>query len=130
LPERHRLVFLRDLAGQTKINPGTTYVEWDSKLRARIDLAARPRYRVRLIVTAQGNEGGAGKGIQLYNVTDAAPIVDGTWDGTALQVAKASSWVLFDVSGEIVFAVHVKGSRGTEDITAYMIEAEFVEELA
>jgi len=130
MPERHRLVFLRDLAGKTKITPGTTYVEWDNKLRQRIELTSRPRYKVRLIITAQGNETGENKGIQLYNVTDGVAVVDYTWDGTALQVTRRSDFALLNVSADITFAVYVKGSSGTENITAYVIEAEFIEELA
>jgi len=78
---------------------------------------------MRLVVTAQGNEAGSNKGIEIYDLTNASQMCEVTWNGNALQNSLTASWVGgTQLSGDIVLVARVKGSSATEDITIYSFE--------
>jgi len=73
-----------------------------------------------------GNEATAGKGIEIYNGTDAATICEVTWDGSTQQNALAGSWTTCGLRAAKDIQVRVKGSSATEDITVDKVELQLL----
>jgi len=109
-------------AGETYLNPGVAYAEWDANLRTKIDFSHIKAVNARVVVTAVGNEAGSGKGIEVYDVTGTASICEVTWNGAAAQQGLAGSWTSVTKTADSVLTVRVKGSSATEDITVYVVE--------
>lgn len=105
--------------GKVFVNPGTTYTQWSTALQRPIDLTDVTDARI--IVAAQGNEAGSGKGIEIHNDTDGSSLCEYTWNGSARQNGKAGSWTSVSLSGEKVLEPYFKGSSATEDITFWAI---------
>lgn len=102
--------------------PGTAYIEVSALYRTNLDLMKLPAKQARVIVSAIGNEAGAGKGIQIWNSTDSAEICAVTWDGDTQQNALAGSWADVTIRGAKDIQVRVKGASGTENITIDKVE--------
>ena len=124
---RHKLIvrLFQNTAGQTHLAPDTTYVEFDTDYRTNIDFSTFHAWQARIIVTAQGNEAGNGKGIEIYDNTGTAQICEVIWDGNALQNALAGAFSTANmpiVASEIT--IRDKGSSGTEDITIRAVDLE------
>jgi len=114
---------LENEGGATLVDPGTAYAEAGvlARCRAKIDFSLLKVSSVRVVVSGIGNEAGAGKGVEIYNVTDGASVCVVTWDGNAQQDGLAGSWTAFTPTAEKVLAVRVKGSSATEDITLHSV---------
>lgn len=110
---------LESEGGAAIADPGTAYAEAGvlARCRGKIDFSLLKVSSARVVVSGIGNEAGAGKGVEIYNVTDAVSVCVVTWDGNAQQDALAGSWTAFTPAAEKVLAVRVKGSSATEDIT-------------
>ena len=108
---------------QAVVNPNTSYVEVDTKLRTKVDFSKFTAKNARVIISGIGNETPcAGKGIEIYNVTDGAAICEVTWDGNAQQNALTGSWIACVLSAEKEITIRVKGCSATEDITIDRVE--------
>ncbi|MBA7709342.1 hypothetical protein ES703_118257 [subsurface metagenome] len=106
--------------------PGTAYIELSALYRTNIDFSRLAVKRARVIVSAIGNEAGAGKGIEIYNSSDAAAICAATWDGSAQQNGLAGSWTVCSLRAAKDIQVRVKGSSATEDITVDRVELQLM----
>ncbi len=97
---------------------GTTYAEGGkgALMRTKVDFSKFLGARARILVGGCGNEAGAGKGVEIYNLTDGVQICEATWDGTSVQSALTSAWVTLTLNREIILTVRVKGASATEDI--------------
>ena len=124
---RHKLVtrLFQNTAGEAHAAPGVAYVEFDSDYRTNIDFSTFHAVQARIIVTAQGNEAGNGKGIEIYDSTGTAQICEVTWDGAALQNALAGSFSTANIP-TVASGIQIrdKGSSGTENITIYAVDLE------
>jgi len=123
---RHVFVtrLFQDMSGQVAQAPGTIYVELDQTLRAMIDFSAIRGTRARVVVSAQGNEAGDSKGIEVY-LNGVAQVCEVTWNGNALQVCLAGSWTaLVGYGTDLTLQVDVKASSATENITVYTVDLE------
>lgn len=124
---RHKLVtrLFQDTAGQVAAAPGAVYAEFDADYRTNIDFSTFHAVQARIIVTAQGNEAGADKGIEIYDSTGAAQICEVEWTGVGLQQALVGSFSTTNIptvaSG---IQIRVKGSTGTENITIHAVDLE------
>lgn len=110
----------------TATDPGTAYAELSPLYRTNIDFSRLSVKQARVVVSAVGNEAGAGKGIQIYNSSDAAAICEVTWDGTAQQNGLAGSWTTCSTRAGKDIQVRVKGSSGTEDVTVDKVELQLL----
>lgn len=123
---RHKL-FMRlfqDTNGQNHI-PGLAYAEFDSDYRTNIDFSTMHAVQARIIVTAQGDNAGAGKGIEIYDATGTAQVCEVVWDGAALQQALAGSFSTTNiptVASEL--QIRDKGAVAGEQITIYAVDLE------
>lgn len=102
--------------------PDTAYVELSALYRTNIDFSKLAVKQARVIISGIGNEVTAGKGIEIYNSTDAAAICEATWDGNAQQNGLAGTWTDCNLRAAKDIQVRVKGSSGTEDITVDKVE--------
>ncbi len=108
---------------QVVVNPGAAYAEVDAKLRTKIDFSKFTAKNARVIISGIGNETPcAGKGIEIFNVTDGAAICDVTWDDNAQQNALAGAWTVCALTAEKEVTIRVKGCSATEDITIDRVE--------
>jgi len=105
--------------------PGVAYVELSALYRTNIDFSKLAVNQARVIVSAIGNEAGAGKGIQIWNATDGAAICEVTWDGNAQQNALAGALTTCNLRTAKNIYVRVKGSSATENITVDKVELQF-----
>lgn len=123
---RHKLVtrLFQNTAGQVAAAPGVAYVEFDADYRTNIDFSTFHAVRARLVVTAQGDEAGADKGIEIYDSTGTAQICEVEWTGNALQNALAGSFATTVPTVASGIQIRVKGSTGTENITVYAVDLE------
>jgi len=124
------VVLFSNKAGETFTDPGTSYVEWTTggktTLRTTIDFTQlKPKF-VKVLVVAEGNESGSGKGIEIYDPANSQSIVAVTWGGTALQCPAGSGWGSFTSELSRLLTVRVKGSSATEDITIYRVELQII----
>lgn len=116
----------REQGGYVKAAPGVNYIIIDNCSAFMLDWDKFKPNKVRIVFTAQGNEAGAGKGIELYDSTSAAQVCEKTWDGNALQSGLASNWTAFTkTTGDRGYHIRVKGSSGTENITIYYVDVQF-----
>lgn len=123
---RHKL-FVRlfsNTAGQAHAAPGVAYAEFDADFRTNIDFSTIKAIQARIIVTAQGNEAGNGKGVEVYNATGTVQICEVTWDGAALQSALAGSWATTVPTVASQLQIRDKASSGTENMTLYTVDLE------
>ncbi len=117
--DSYALLFVQEIVA----NPNTSYVEVNAKLRTKIDFSKFTAKNARVIISGIGNETPcAGKGIEIYNVTDGAQICEVTWDGNAQQNALAGSWAACVLTAEKVITIRVKGCSATEDINIDRVE--------
>jgi len=123
---RHKFVtrFYTLTAGTAVAAPGTAYVEFDANYRANIDFSTIHAARARIVVTAQGNEAGNGKGIEIYDSTGPAQVCEVTWDGVGLQNAVAGSFATTVPTVASELTIRVKASSVTENITIYTVDLE------
>ena len=114
--------------GEAVATPGTSYDETLSDVcRIKIDFSKFDSVRMRVVVTAQGDEAGNNKGIEVYDVTGAAQLCEVEWNGNTLQVALAGSWTAqnsMTVDSELT--VRFKASSGTESLTVYRVELQIM----
>lgn len=103
---------------------GGAYAESIANIRSKIAFERLLDIYARVVVTAQGDNVGAGKGIEIYNVTGAAQICEVTWDGNALQTALAGTWTACNLTADSVIAVRMKESAVGETITVYAVDFE------
>ncbi len=115
------IVFLADNSGVGAVF-GVAYNEINVRLRSTVDLSKFFVKNVRVIVGAVGDEAGAGKGIEIYNFTDAALLCEVTWAGNGIQQGLAGAWTACILDKEVVLCIMAKGSSVTETVTAYRIE--------
>ena len=113
-------IFWFDPSGQLNEDPGTSYVARTTAEQKPVVLTDIAEARV--VVTAEGNEADSGKGIEIYNSTDAVQLCEVTWDGTSRQDGLAGSWTAVAISGEKTLIPRYKGSTATEDLTTYWVE--------
>lgn len=107
----------------TYTNPNTSYTETYQKVRTKFDFSKINVVCMRIVVTAQGNEAGAGKGIEIYDVTGTQSLCEVTWDGNAAQQGLAGAWTNTNIpTVDSVITIRVKGSSATEDIDLYQAE--------
>ena len=106
--------------------PGAAYVELSALYRTNLDFSRLAVKQARVIVSAIGDEAGAGKGIQIYNQTDGASICEVTWGGNAQQNGLAGAWTACSLRAAKDMRVMVKGSSGTETITVDKVELQLV----
>ena len=125
---RHKALIrlFEQVAVLSHANPGVAYVEFNlcNRFRARIDFSTIQVNRVRATVTAQGNEAGAGKGIEIYNNTGAAQLCEVTWAGVDPQFSLPGNWVASTINADSELWIRVKGSSATEDIDLFMVSLE------
>lgn len=105
--------------------PDVAYVELSALYRSNIDFSKLAVKQARVIVSAIGDEAGAGKGIQIWNTTDGAAICEVTWDGNAQQNALAGALTTCNLRTAKDIYVRVKGSSATENITVDKVELQF-----
>lgn len=120
-------LFMYDYIGITFI-PGVVYVNFGTSAARVLDLFTyRPRY-ARLNVTCEGNEAGAGKGIEIYDDTAGISLCDYTWDGLGLKDQRVGAWYELPVTAFIedsVLRLRFKGSSPTEQISLWYAELQF-----
>jgi len=105
--------------------PDVAYVELSALYRTNIDFSKLAVKQARVIVSAIGDEAGAGKGIEIWNGTDGAAICEVTWDGNAQQNALAGALTTCNLRTAKDIYVRVKGSSATENITVDKVELQF-----
>lgn len=105
--------------------PDVAYVELSALYRTNIDFSKLAVKQARVIVSAIGDEAGAGKGIEIWNNTDGAAICEVTWDGVAQQNALAGALTTCNLRTAKDIYVRVKGSSATENITVDKVELQF-----
>jgi len=110
-----------DPAGNAK-TPNIAYAESIANIRSAIAFERLMDEYARVVVTAQGDNAGAGKGIEIYDVTGAAQICEVTWDGNGLQTALAGTWTACNLTVDSVIAIRLKGAAAAEAITTYAID--------
>jgi len=126
--DAHKLIATRlfdEEDGENVGVPGVAYAEQAPlpNKRAKIDFRKFEMLEARIVVTAQGDEAGAGKGIEIYDQTGGAQLCEVTWDGAALQQALAGSWTSTHIpNSDSELRIRVKGSSGTESITIYAVD--------
>ncbi|MBU1066977.1 hypothetical protein KKE60_04290 [Patescibacteria group bacterium] len=108
--------------GTLSAAPGVAYVEFDQSLRTSIDFSAIRGTRARVLITAQGNEAGAGKGIEIFDSGGAAQLCEVIWNGAAIALNAPGAWTAFSLNLDTGFQVRVKGSSATENITVYTVD--------
>jgi len=102
---------------------GGAYAESIANIRSKIAFERLLDEYARVVVTAQGNGAGAGKGIEIYDVTGAAQICEVTWDAAALQTALAGAWAACNLTADSIIAVRIKeGADVGEQITVYAVD--------
>lgn len=120
-----------DEEGEEDVDVGTAYAEYIKTgvqvSRDKIDFDKFNSVAMRIVVTAIGNEAGAGKGIEIYDVTNTTQLCEVTWDGSAQQIALSGSWVAQNsMIGDVTICARLKGSSATEDITIWKIELQIM----
>ena len=115
--DSYALLFVQDAA-----IPGVAYAEVDAKLRTKVDFSKFTVKNARVIISGIGDNVGAGKGIEVYNVTDGATICEVIWDGNAQQNALAGSWTVCALTAEKEITIRRKGSAAGETITIDRVE--------
>ena len=105
--------------------PDVAYVELSALYRTNIDFSKLAVKQARVIVSAIGDEAGAGKGIEIWNATDGAAICEVTWDGNVQQNALAGALTTCNLRTAKDVYVRVKGSSATENITVDKVELQF-----
>ena len=111
-----------DPAGNAK-TPNIAYAESIANIRSAIAFERIMDEYARVVVTAQGDNAGAGKGIEIYDVTAAAQICEVIWDSNALQAALTGTWTACNLTADSVIAVRVKeGAAAGEQITVYTVD--------
>jgi len=116
-----------DEAGETIAAPSTSYTEAAPlpNKRAKVDFSKFQVLNSRVVVTAQGDEAGAGKGIEIWNQTGSAQLCQVTWSGSALQQALTAAWSnAHRPTADSELRIRVKGSSGTENLTIYAVDLE------
>ncbi|MBA7606694.1 hypothetical protein ES703_13844 [subsurface metagenome] len=103
-------------------DPDTAYTELSALYRTNLDFSKLGIKEARIIVSGIGNEGTAGKGIQIWNSTDSAEICKVEWNGDTQQNALASSWATVSLRKAVDVQIRVKASSATEDITVDKVE--------
>lgn len=125
-----RMVVIRlfdDEAGETIAAPGTAYTEAAPlpNKRARVPFNKFNVLNSRVVVTAQGNEVGSGKGVEIWNQTGSAQLCQVTWSGNALQQALTAAWSnAHRPTADSELRIRVKGSSATENLTIYAVDLE------
>ena len=107
------------------VNPGGggAYAESIANIRSKVAFERLLDEYARVVVTAQGNGAGAGKGIEIYDVTAAAQICEVIWDANALQTALAGTWTACNLTADSIIAVRIKeGADVGEQITVYAVD--------
>jgi len=111
-----------DVSVISENNPGVAYVEIDTNLRNKIDFSKIDVLAMRVVITAQGNNAAAGKGIEIYDVTGTQALCEVIWDGTAWQYGLAGSWTNTNIpTVDSVITARVKGAVATEDFDIHVI---------
>ena len=103
---------------------GGAYAESITNIRSAIAFERLMDEYARVVVTAQGNNVAAGKGIEIYDVTGAAQIGEVIWDGNGLQTALAGTWTACNLTVDSVIAIRLKGAAAAEAITTYAVDFE------
>jgi len=109
--------------------PGMSYIEQAplQYKRAMIDFKKFEMLEARVVVTAQGDEAGAGKGVEIYDQTGGAQLCEVTWTGATLQQALAGSWTnSHKPNSDRLLLIRVKGSSATEAITLYAVTLQLI----
>jgi len=123
---RHKL-FMRlfqDTNGQAHV-PGLAYAEFDVDYRMNIDFSTFHAWQARIIVTAQGNDVGADKGIEIYDATTPAQLCEVEWTGNVLQNALAGSFSTANMpTAASQLQIRDKGAIAGEQITIYAVDLE------
>jgi hypothetical protein len=108
--------------GVAVIAPGTTYVEFSTLLRNRVNFSTPTALFARLIVHGIGTQSGSGHGVALFT-TAGVQIVEVTWDGTAETLAIGTDTAItLDTDQTVV--VRVKGSSATDSLILRYISLE------
>ncbi|MEM2906051.1 MAG: polysaccharide deacetylase family protein [Candidatus Bathyarchaeia archaeon] len=105
----------------TKTDPGTGYVFLHGALTHPLPFDLARVKQVRVVVTAQGNEAGNGKGVAIWNQTDGVMLCEATWNGSARQDGLAGPWTEVNLTAQKSLLPYVKGSSASEDISVYRI---------
>jgi hypothetical protein len=118
-----------DNTGVTATTPDTSYTEdaGFTMYRTGVDFRYMDAALARVIVSGIGDEAGNGKGVEIYDTTNAASIAAVTWDGNAQQNAVVGAWTTCTTITDVVLAVRVKGSSATEDITLNKVVLQLME---
>lgn len=119
--------FLSSPSGASVTNPGTSYSQAFTGYigyRNLQEVYFRPS-KFRVVVVAQGNEAGSGKGIAIYDATSLTKIGEATWDGSAQTIA-ASTWTDWPSGLNDGFQIYAKGSSASEDLTLYSVELQYL----
>ena len=103
---------------------GVAYAESLPAHRTALDCSKINFVACRMVLNVQGNEAGAGKGIQAYDSTNAQALCEKTWDGAAVQRAIVGAWTKPATipTTDITIQVREKASSVTEDLTIYKAE--------
>lgn len=119
------LLSIKEGSQQDDDNPGTSYVEMNSRFRQTIDFSKIPANQIRIMGKSQGNEGGTPKGIEAYDSTNTQALCEHTWGGNGVEDVD-SSWTalpssLIGSATPIVIQIRVKGSSATEDMDTFSL---------
>ncbi len=104
------------------VAPGTSYVEFSALYRTNLDFTKISVKQARVIVSAIGNEAGAGKGIEVYDSSTPGGICAVTWDGNTQQNGLAGAWTNCNRRAATDIQVRIKASSATEDMTVDKVE--------
>lgn len=97
--------------------PGMAWVMWDNATKRAVDFdkLANARF-ARIVIGGYGDEAGNGKGIRVYNTSNATEICKVEWNGNAWLWSLAGPWTAIDQSGDGHIWLEVKASSATENM--------------
>jgi hypothetical protein len=116
----NEIMFFND-TGLVVSAPGVAYVEATNKARTLLDFSRVEAVYMRIITIAQGDEAGADKGMEIYDLAHTQQLCEVEWTGNALSYA-AGLWIdvtALALADDTIISLRVKGSSATEDITIY-----------
>jgi len=116
------ITLLAQTSPLTKNNPGLAYVEVNDRCRTKVDFAKLNVVGMRVVICASGNEAGAGKGIEVYDLTGAQGLCEILWDGAGVQYGVAGAWTYSPIpTVDSQLTARCKGSSVDEDISVMKV---------